>query len=151
MSQIFRNSDIDNEGFYFVRVLRRRAKWLIILAICLFFVWGWLLVVEGNVEYKQDWEPESYKELVHEQEVEIELNEPLYIGGKYEPDTLNLNALIPTWPDYIELEKNLVIDANEFVFAHASYDGYHIEQGVSNTIVIPKGTKIYFTDVESNQ
>jgi len=44
------------------------------------------------------------------------------------PDTLNLNAVIPTWPDYIELEKDLWIKTNK------------------DSIFLNKGTKIYFKE-----
>ena len=46
---------------------------------------------------------------------------------------LNLNVLIPTWPDYIELEKDLVIDAT-------------IDPNYPFTIEIGKGAKIYFRE-----
>lgn len=41
---------------------------------------------------------------------------------------------IPTWPDYIELEKDLM------VLAPRKNPKYH------STLIIPKGTKIYFSD-----
>lgn len=64
----------------------------------------------------------------------------------FKPSVTDLNRIIPTWPDYTELEKDLVIDANDYVFAYGSYAGRHIQTGVTDTLIIPKGTKIYFKD-----
>ena len=48
--------------------------------------------------------------------------------------SLNLNDYIPTWPDYIELEKDLVIICPE-------------EHGIIPLMInLTKGTKIYFND-----
>ena len=71
-----------------------------------------------------------------------EPNEPEYsitgwitIPDPNEPVKVSLD-FIPTWPDYIELEKDLVID---FIEPNSPYE-------TKWDWIFPKGTKIYFND-----
>lgn len=98
-------------------------------------------------------EPVTGRELVHEQDFEIvSIETSVVLFEPNEPEfriltiSERINQAIPTWPDYIELEKDLVFGANNYVFPFASYDGYHVSTGATNTLVIPKGTKIYFKE-----
>ena len=52
-----------------------------------------------------------------------------------EPEPMKYSLPIPTWPDYIELEKDLIFNALPY---DPNYPG--------NGIVITKGTKIYFSE-----
>ena len=56
------------------------------------------------------------------------------------PDILeNIMKHIPTWPDYIELEKTLIIGHEEYTNPNGSKTIFH-------GIEIGKGTKIYFKE-----
>lgn len=84
----------------------------------------WIWGVEGTFEHS---EPEP--------------NEYAWFGTTKEGHNYIrvLFGLIPTWPDYIELPKDLVIGHSEFTNPDGSI-------GIHNDIVIGKGTKIYFND-----
>ena len=76
---------------------------------------------------------------------EPEPNEPECITEGYtfhiwEPNDINVVSLdfIPTWPDYIELEKDLVFES----FIRYEFDGTRWDK----VFTWPKGTKIYFKD-----
>lgn len=124
-----------------------------------------------------DWEPTVAKELQQEQEVEFVENEPnepdkQFLSLKFtdygdydipepnEPEykimiisiSERINQLIPTWPDYIELEKDLVIEY-EYDTGFMEADSYNADGTVNAKAVMqkveygfPKGTKIYFRD-----
>lgn len=71
-----------------------------------------------------------------------EPNEPettnwIYIADLDEPKKVSLD-FIPTWPDYIELEKDLVIEN----FLNYKFDGTRVYR----LFTLRKGTKIYFKD-----
>ena len=55
--------------------MKRKSREFAFIMIIIFgifvFCWGWLLVVDGNAEVKKNWQPENYRQLIHEQEVEI--------------------------------------------------------------------------------
>lgn len=85
-----------------------------------------------NIREVEDW-PVRFEE-------PNEPNEPILTKGYtfniWEPNDINIVSLdfIPTWPDYIELEKDLIVDPadpNENWFC-----------------IYPKGTKIYFQENE---
>lgn len=82
------------------------------------------------------------KELVHEQDVNViywyEPNEPEYLTYHTpKPQKGNILDFIPTWPDCIELEKDLVIIAPPSKIEGLKYD-------YQPQIRLGKGTKIYY-------
>jgi hypothetical protein len=91
-----------------------------------------------------DWKVIESKEL--EQEVVFE-PEPLYLLFNRELSAEeikiihnNIEKIIPTWPDYIELGKDLIIDLKGFDF-QCGYSNFG-----SGVIKMGKGTRIYFKE-----
>jgi hypothetical protein len=88
----------------------------------------------------QSWEKRKAKLTYPEEELDVIYKDEPALGKLakslwgYEPfDIKFIISLIPTWPDYIELEKDLVIeDPNSYEFF--------------SQLTILKGTKIFFRD-----
>ena len=72
-----------------------------------------------------------------------EPNEPeglIYIWEPNEPQKVSLD-FIPTWPDFIKLEKDLMI-----IWPNEPFDIDEVQYNYQPQIYISKGTKIYFKD-----
>ncbi len=86
------------------------------------------------IEKKEPNEPKKFYTTEELDEIYKDELELTFVEATWEPyNEYDLNHIIPTWPDYIKLEKDLI----------ASYPHF---EGHTVINLLPKGTKIYFKD-----